>query len=410
MNRSLKKFSTYLLYLSIAVAAMPFCGAAAVAQVTSGSISGTALDPNGAAVPNGVVKLNNPATGVERTVFTNETGSFVAPTHPPGAYTITIEAKGIKKLVKTNIFLSATDRLNAGVFTLEVGATSDSVTVAADGGQLQLQANSGERSDLITSKQLDNLALNGRNIIDFVKVMPGVVSDFDGSVSGRGGLDSFNVNGTRSNQHQFTIDGSSNVDTGNNGALHVTLNPDAIAEVKVITSNYQAEYGKAGGGQLVVVTKSGTQDFHGGARLFHRNESMTANNRCMNSQGAHPETGARCASRTLSRYNYVGYQVGGPVVIPGVNFNKNRDKLFFFFNQEFYRQLIPGDQRFAMVPTDAVINGDFRGVVDSGGNPVVSSDPKTGAPFPTSVIPSDRLLAAVQAYVRRYPHLSRIAR
>src|SRR5262249_60629722 len=98
---------------------------------------------------------------------------------------------------------------------------------------------------------------NGRNIIDFVKVMPGVVSDFDVSVSGRGGLDSFNVNGTRSNQHQFTIDGSSNVDTGNNGVLHVALNPDAIAEFKVLTSNYQAEYGKAGGGQLVVVTKSG---------------------------------------------------------------------------------------------------------------------------------------------------------
>jgi len=213
MNRSLKKFSTYLLYLAIAVAAIPFCGAGAVAQVTSGSISGTALDPNGAAVPNGAVKLNNPATGVERTVFTNETGSFVAPNLPPGAYTITIEAKGFKKLVKTNIFLSATDRLNAGVFTLEVGAASDSVTVTADAGQLQLQANSGERSDLITSKQLDNLALNGRNIIDFVKVMPGVVSEFDGSVSGRGCLDSFNFNGTRSNQHQFTIDGSSNVDT-----------------------------------------------------------------------------------------------------------------------------------------------------------------------------------------------------
>ena len=403
MNRSLKKFSTYLLCLAIAVAATAFCGAVAVAQVTSGSISGTALDPNGAAVPNGVVKLNNPATGVERTVFTNETGSFVAPNLPPGAYTITIEAKGFKKLVKTNIFLSATDRLNAGVFTLEVGAASDSVTVTADAGQLQLQANSGERSDLITSKQLDNLALNGRNIIDFVKVMPGVVSDFNGSVSGRGGLDSFNVNGTRSNQHQFTIDGSSNVDTGNNGALHVTLNPDAIAEVKVLTSNYQAEYGKAGGGQLVVVTKGGTKDFHGGARLFHRNEGMNANNWFGNSFGVNPDTGTQVSSRPLYRYNYVGYQVGGPVVIPGLNFNKNRDKLFFFFNQEFYRQLIPGDQRKAMVPTDAVINGDFRGVVDSGGNQVVIKDPLTGEPFPNNVIPSERLLPAVQAYLRLYP-------
>jgi hypothetical protein len=95
----------------------------------------------------------------------------------------------------------------------------------------------------------------------------------------------------------------------------------------------------------------------------------------------------------------VGYQVGGPVVIPGVNFNKNRDKLFFFFNQEFYRQLIPGGPRNAMVPTDAVINGDFRGVVDSGGNPVVIKDPVTGEPFPKNMIPSDRLLPAIQAYL-----------
>ena len=101
-------------------------------------------------------------------------------------------------------------------------------------GELQLQANSGERSDLITGNQLNNLALNGRNIIDFVKVVPGIVSFFDGQVAGTGGIDAFNVNGTRANQHEFTIDGSSNVDTGNNGGTHVTLNPDAVAEMKIL--------------------------------------------------------------------------------------------------------------------------------------------------------------------------------
>jgi carboxypeptidase family protein/TonB-dependent receptor-like protein len=403
MNRFLPKFSTYLQYQAVAVMVLAFWFAGASAQVTSGSISGTVQDPTGAAIPGAAVKLNNPATGVQRAVFTNVAGVFIAPNLPPGAYTITVEAKGFKTLVKTDIFLSATDRLNSGIFTLEVGGTTDTITVTADSGQLQLQANSGERSDLITSKQLDNLALNGRNIIDLVKVIPGVVSDFDGSVSNRGGLDSFNINGTRSNQHQFTIDGSSNVDTGNNGALHVTLNPDAIAEVKILTSNYQAEYGKAGGGQLVVVTKSGTKDFHGGARWFHRNESMNANNWFRNSLGVDQNTGAQVAPRPLYRYNYAGYQLGGPVILPGTNFNKNRDKLFFFFSQEFYRQLIPGDQRTAMVPTDAVINGDFRGVVDGAGNPMVIIDPVTNAPFPGNAIPSNRLLPAIQAYLRLYP-------
>jgi Carboxypeptidase regulatory-like domain/TonB-dependent Receptor Plug Domain len=402
MNRVLPKFSTFLLYPAIAVTAIAFWFTGAVAQVTSGSIFGTVQDPNGAALPNVTVKLNNPATGVQRTVFTNETGVFVVPNLPPGVYTISVEAKGFKTLVKTDIFLSATDRLNSGVFTLEIGGTTDTITVTADSGQLQLQTNSGERSDLITSKQLDNLALNGRNIIDFVKVIPGVVSEFDGAVSGRGGLDSFNINGTRSNQHQFTIDGSSNVDTGNNGALHVTLNPDAIAEVKILTSNYQAEYGKAGGGQLVVVTKSGTRDFHGGARWFHRHEAMNANNWFANSRGRNSD-GTEVTSRPLYRYNYAGYQLGGPVIIPGTGFNKNRDKIFFFFNQEFYRQFIPGEERRAMVPTDAVINGDFRGVVNGAGNPVMIKDPIAGDQFPGNVIPSDRLLPAIQAYFRLYP-------
>jgi len=124
--------------------------------------------------------------------------------------------------------LSAADKLNAGEYTLQIGGAAETVTVAADAGQLQLQSNSGERSDLITSKQLNDVALNGRNELDYMKLVPGVSGMVDGHASGTGGIDSFNVNGTRSNQHEFTIDGASNVDTGNNGGTHVTINPDAI--------------------------------------------------------------------------------------------------------------------------------------------------------------------------------------
>src|SRR5262245_11703237 len=395
-------FSRKLVFPIMIGLALVFCATMAIAQVTSGSISGTVMDSNGAGIRNAAVKIINAQAGVERTVLTNEIGAFVAPNLPPGTYAITVEAQGFKTMVKTNVYLSATDRLNAGNFTLEVGGTTESITVTADSGQLQLQANSGERSDVITSKQLDSLALNGRNIIDFVKVIPGVVSEFDGQVSNRGGLDTFNVNGTRSNQHQFTIDGSSNVDTGNNGALHVTINPDAISKVKILTSNYQSEYGNAARGQLVVSTKNGTSEFHGGGRWFHRHESFNANNWFNNSLGRNPD-GTEVAPRPLYRYNSAGYHVGGPVVIPGTDFNKNHNKLFFFFNQEFYRQLIPGSRRTAMVPTDAVINGDFRGVVDLDGKPVTIIDPLTGAPFPGNIIPQDRLLPAIQAYFRLIP-------
>lgn len=372
------------------------------AQVTSGSIAGSVKDSSGAVVPSASVTVTNPATGITRVVITAEDGNFTVPNLPPGSYTVRVEVPGFEKLEKTNVVLSAASRVSVGDLVLNLGAFETTVSVTASTADLQIQSQSGERSDLLTSNQINNLALNGRNIIDFVKVIPGVVSEFDGQVSNRGGLDSFNINGTRSNQHQFTIDGSSNVDTGNNGALHVTLNPDAISEVKILSSNYQAEYGKAGGGQIVVVTKSGTQDFHGNARWFHRNESLNANNWFNNSLGSRAD-GSEVAPRPLYRYNYAGYQVGGPVIFPGTSFNQKRNKLFFFFSQEFYRQFIPGERRTAWVPTDPVINGDFGGVVDGSGNPVTISDPLTGQPFANNVIPSNRILPAMQAYFRLYP-------
>ncbi|MFB3903257.1 MAG: carboxypeptidase regulatory-like domain-containing protein [Acidobacteriota bacterium] len=362
--------------LSLALALL-LSSASLLAQVTSGSVFGTVLDPSGGAIPGATVKLTDAAAGVDRTVVTNDIGAFVAPNLPPGTYTITVEAPGFKRLEKTKVFLSAADRLNAGNFILEVGEVEDTVTVTAESAGLQIQANSGERSDLITSNQINNLALNGRNILDFVKVMPGIVSEFDGQVAGTGGIDSFNVNGTRANQHEFTIDGASNVDTGNNGGTHVTLNPDAIAEVKVLTSNYQAEFGKAGGGQVAVTTKSGSNEFHGNLRFFHRHEGLNANSWFANQSNT---------PIAKYRYNYFGYQLGGPVLIPGTAFNKNKDRLFFFWSQEFYRQLVPGGYEQFRVPTALERIGDFSETRDGNGNPLVIYNPETGAPFPGNKI------------------------
>jgi len=361
---------------------------ALMAQVTSGSINGTVKDATGGVLPGATVTVSNPSTGVTRTVTTNDAGDFIAPNLPPGKYTIRVELQGFKVLEKSDVVLSATDRLNAGVFELELGGTAETVNVSAVPGELQLQANSGERSDLITGNQLNNLALNGRNIIDFVKVVPGVVSFFDGSVAGTGGIDAFNVNGTRANQHEFTIDGSSNVDTGNNGGTHVTLNPDAVAEMKILTSNYQAEFGKAGGGQLVVTTKSGTREFHGNARYFARNEALNANSWFNNQDGT---------EKPDYRYNYFGYDVGGPVLIPKTGFNSSKDKLFFFWSQEFYRQRIPGAAEQFRVPTALERAGDFSQTVDGNGNPLVIYNPATGTPFPGNRIDRSALTPEQQA-------------
>ena len=181
-----------------------------VAQVTSGTIFGRVKDASGAYIGSATVTVRSPDTGAARTVTTSDSGDFVVPDMPPGTYTITIDAKGFKKLDAQGVVLSAADKLNAGEFVLAVGADTESVTVTADAGQLQLQSNSGERSDVITDKQLNDVAINGRNVLDYMKLIPGVSGLFDGHQSGTGGLDSYNINGTRANQHEFTIDGASN--------------------------------------------------------------------------------------------------------------------------------------------------------------------------------------------------------
>ncbi|MGD0790519.1 MAG: TonB-dependent receptor [Terriglobales bacterium] len=381
--------SRSLMIALIAAAIACLTCAPLLAQVTSGTIFGAVKDPSGAMVKDASVTIANPANGITRTVTTGSDGAFVAPNLYPGTYTVTVEAKGFKKSETTGVVLSAADKLNAGEIVLAMGAATESVTVTADAGQIQLQSNSGERSDLITSKQLNDVALNGRMVLDYMKLIPGVISSFDGSAVTTYGIGAFNINGTRANQHEYTIDGASNVDTGDNATTHVTLNPDAIAEMKVLTSNYQAEFGKAGGGQIAVTTKSGTNQWHGDARFFHRHEGFNANNWFANNLGKDPTTGKDISPRALYRYNYVGYQIGGPI---------KKDKLFFFWGQEYYRQLIPtgGIDQFR-TPTALERQGDFSKSVDGNGVPLTIYNPATGLPFPGNKIDPSTLPAAQQA-------------
>src|ERR1039457_195923 len=354
---------TVLLLSSALLFAVTLIASPALAQVTSGTIFGTVKDPTGAMVKDASVTIANPENGITRTVVTGGEGVFVAPGLYPGTYTIAVEAKGFKKMETTGIVLSAADKLNAGEFVLEVGTTSQEVTVTADAGQIQLQSNSGERSDIITGKQLNDVAMNGRNVLDYMKLIPGVVGAGDFHVSGTGGIANFNINGTRANQHEFTIDGASNVDTGDNGGTHVTLNPDAIEEVKVLTSNYQAEFGKAAGGQVALVTKGGTNQWHGNGRFFHRHEGLMANeyfNKAFELSNKLPNTPA------LYRYNDIGYQIGGP---------SKKDRLFVFWGEEFYRQLVPEGTFQFYTPTKAERNGDFSASIDGTGTALTISGP-----------------------------------
>jgi Carboxypeptidase regulatory-like domain/TonB-dependent Receptor Plug Domain len=356
-----------------------FCALPSSAQVTSGTILGSVQDSTGAVVPGAKVTATASNLGISRSVTSSGNGTFSLSNLPAATYHITVTAGGFETLQKDGIILSSADNLNAGAFVLKVGAEATSVTVTADTGQLQIQANSGERSDLITGKQLNDIALNGRNVLDIIRVVPGVSGVGTFGASGTGGLTSYSVNGTRQNQHDFTLDGASNVDTGDNGGTQVTINTDAIAEVKVLTSNYQAEFGKAGGGSFVVTSRGGTNDFHGNVHFFHRNEGLNANDWVSDHNGT---------SKPLYRYNTVGYQIGGPIL---------KNKLFFFFSNEFYRQLVPGSLDQYRTPTLLERQGDFSQSVDSSGNPIQIFNPATGTQFTGNKITAAQLSATQQA-------------
>ncbi|MEO7652914.1 MAG: carboxypeptidase regulatory-like domain-containing protein [Bryobacteraceae bacterium] len=371
------------------------------AQTFNATLTGRALDPSGAVVPSVALAITNTATGVAQKATTNSEGVYNFALIHPGRYTLSATATGFASVEITGIALEVGARTAVDI-ELKVSASGASIQVTADAGALQLKTESGERSDVITNRQIRDLALNGRNILDLMKVLPGVVSNVNGQVSNDGGLRNFNINGARGTQKEVSIDGSSNVISGANQRVHVTVNPDAIQEVKVLTSNYQAEYGKTAGGYIQYTTRSGGRDFHGGARYFRRHDSLNANNFFSNAQGR---------PRQLYRYNYYGYDIGGPVYIPG-RFNRNRDKLFFFWNQEYYRQTVPGGVRSIRVPTDAERRGDFSQTTDGNGNPVFIRDPLSTQPctaanragcFTNNVIPASRLFADGPKLLSIYP-------
>jgi hypothetical protein len=303
---------------------------------------------------------------------------------------VTVEASGFKKTVKSGIVLNIADRQSTGVIKLEIGGIENTVEVTADASQLLVKTESGEISQVVNGEQVNNLALNGRNYLDLVKLTPGVVSFVNAQTAGPGGLGGFNINGTRANQHNLTIDGATNVDTGSNGTQHIALALDNIAEFKILSSAYQAEYGRSAGGDIKVLTKSGTSEFHGTGYYFHRHEQFNANSFNNNADGL---------QRNFYRYNYQGYNIGGPVLLPK---NALKDKLFFFWSQEWQEQLLPSASRQSRVPTAAEVAGDFSNTRDGNGNPITIIDPDTGQPFPGNQIPAGRITANGQAILNYF--------
>ncbi len=346
---------------------------AAFAQTLSGQITGLVLDPAGQIIAGAEVTLINQDTSAQAVTKTDSSGFFVFPVVQPGTYTVSVKNKGFKEYVKRDLHLSASERLSTGNLTLEVGAVTETVNVTSQGAPVQTQ--SAERSALLDSNELSNLMTPGRDVLALVRVLPGVVKDGEGGQQ-LGTESAGAVSGTREVGNSISVDGINGNPRGGGNRFDTPLNMEAVGEVKVLLNNYQAEYGQSGGAIVNLVTKAGTQSFHGEAYYFNRNEAFNANDTF--NKNARTLLQPNGIPRQRNRFNTIGYNIGGPIYWPG-KFNSNKDKLFFFFSQEIWPTEAPATAKYFMMPTALEKSGDFSQSVegvDNKGNKVTLKDPK----------------------------------
>src|SRR5579872_1166272 len=337
---------SHRLLLKVALLVVTFCGAA-WAQDT-GSITGTVKDPSGAAVAGAAVSVSNPDHGIVRQTVTNSEGDYNESGLPGGVYNITVTAGGFKKYQAKGVKLDVAQKSRVDV-ALQVGATSTEVVVeGADVAQVETQ--SSDLSGTVNGKEISQLELNGRNFTQLVTLTPGVSNQTgqdEGTVGVNGNV-SFSMNGGRVEYNNWELDGGDNMDNGSNSTLNVYPSIDAIAETRVLTSNYGAQYGRNGSGTVETEIKSGTRAFHGDVYEFVRNDAFNARNYFQSTVPPYKK-------------NDYGYTIGGPVYIPGV-YNKDKDKTFFFWSQEWRKDRVPGQNFNAQVPTNAERAGNFSDV------------------------------------------------
>ncbi|HYM05247.1 MAG TPA: carboxypeptidase-like regulatory domain-containing protein [Terriglobales bacterium] len=315
----------------------------------AGTIVGTVTDPSDAAIPNVAITVTNTSTGQVRHLNTTEAGQYVVPDLHIGHYTIRAEAPGFKTAERTDVVLTVGDRARVDL-KLELGSTTETVNVEAK--VVTVQSESGEVSDVITGQQVSQLATNGRSIYSLATLTAGASSnmvDFQNPVP-VGGDGTVSFNGLRVSHNLYMVDGGEDYDRGGSGNISIMPSVDSIAEFRALTSNYSADFGLSSAGTLTMVFKSGTKDLHASAWEFLRNDKLDAGNFFTNAAGQKaPEL----------RFNTYGFNVGGPVIIPKIYNNRDRNKTFFFYNME-WRKLVQGGVVNQTVPLGSEYGGQIN--------------------------------------------------
>ncbi len=362
--------------------ALSLISAVAAQTSTTGQLSGNVADQSGAAVPDATVTITNTANGEKRTVTTSSDGNYSLPNLAVGTYRVSVTKSGFKETAIADVVVNVANTTRQDV-ALQIGQVSEVVEITADAVQVETQ--SGAVGEVVSGEQVRELPLNGRSFVQLTQLQPGVsaANNFDSKSKGLfGGVD-FSVNGNSAQSNLFLTDGANNNDTGSNRTILLFPSIEAIAEFKSLRNSYGPEYGQAAGAVISIVTRGGSNQFHGSGFYFGRNDALNAAEFFANKNGN---------GRDALKRNDYGFSLGGPII-------KNR--LFFFYSQEWNKE-IRGQSRFGRVPTAAERAGDFRESVTRPTcqlNAIGGGRPGTG----TNVIPQAQISAAGVALTQLFP-------
>jgi hypothetical protein len=383
------------LVLSFAIAAI------LSAQEYRSTLTGHVTDPSGASVPNADVIAVKSDTGSRFETHTSQDGFYTLPQLPPGTYQLSVEAPGFKKYLQSGITVGTDQRIGQDVH-LDLGSSQQSVVVQADASLLETQsASSGQ---LITTREVENLPVNGRSPMSLAYLGFGVVSNESRDQERpyeNAGLSNQVMGGAAAGANEMLLDGVPNIGTTGQSGLRVAYSPplDAVTEVKVETLNVDAGYGRSGGGTIELTTKGGGNDFHGAAYEYNQTSALAATPFFTNMAGG---------SKTRFVQNNYGGTFSGPVSIPKVY--NGHDKLFFFFAYEAWKDRQPNPV-FVTVPTEAERGGDFSALLKLGkqyqlydpATAKLSGSTITRTPFANNIVPLNRLNPVALNYLKLLP-------
>jgi hypothetical protein len=364
---------------------------AGMAQSVTGQISGTVVDPAGAIVVGASVQLTHDLSRQVRDFTTDANGSFVFIGLVPGSYSVRIKQPGFRTHEQKGITVAVLEKVDLHDIRLEVGELATAVEVSASA--VHVATDSSDRTMNITLSQIMDTPLRGRNPLSLIMTLPGVQTLASADQRGWSGGNIPGVNGGQTGQVILNLDGIASQDSGNLNPGYLSPSVDAIGEVRLLVSNYTAEYGGRTGGQLTLSIKNGSNQFHGSAYYYWRHEQFNANEWFNNKTNV---------VKPKARFYNPGGTFGGPLIIPGTNFNRSRTKLFFFFSEDYTKNKTVINNTYTM-PSALERGGDFSQTVTTTGAPVTIYDPTNQTPFANNRIPSALISPQGQAMLNLFP-------